>query len=281
MGQKMWLPRRIVQFVLFFLGGKWLAVGFLRCPFAVPFISCMNCPLVDCPGRWLQPFYIAGIAILAFFTGRGFCGWVCPMGFVQEGLGALPKPAATRNRSAFDKVDKWLKLLKWPALAFLLWAYFHFNLGPGRPFPYVVRSPDYLSTHPLRVAASLGYKAYVVRYVIFAVAIIGALFVTRFWCRYLCPLGAILGLINRVSLFKLGIIPDKCQRCYSCVEVCPTNTTPSSLDCTWCMDCLAECPTRAISAVDRLKRLARRPDEVPEEPPEPPARPAEEDLELL
>ncbi len=281
MGKKMWLARRIVQFALFFLGGKWLAVGFLRCPFAVPFVSCTSCPLTDCPGRWLQPFYIAGIAILAFFTGRGFCGWACPMGFLQDGLGALPKPAATRSHSRFDRIDRWLKLLKWPALAFVIWAYFTYNYTQARPYPYVVRSPDYLSLEPLRVASSLGFAAYAIRYVIFAVAILGALVVVRFWCRYLCPLGAILGLINKLSLFKLGIIPERCQRCHSCLEVCPTNTTPSSVDCTWCMDCLNECPTTAIVAADRLKRLARRPEEKLEEPPEPPARPGEEELELL
>ncbi len=280
MRKAMWLPRRIVQFGLFFLGGKWLAVGFLRCPFAVPFISCTSCPLADCPGRWLQPFYIAGIIILAFFTGRGFCGWACPMGFVQDALGAAPKPKATR-KPWFFKLDKALKWLKWLMLIVVLWLYWHYNLTDHRPYPYVVRTGHYISLHPLAVAARLGYSAYIVRYIIFAVAIIGALIVVRFWCRYLCPLGAILGLANRVSLFKIGILSERCKGCDACLAVCPTDTTPSSVDCTWCMDCVNECPDDAIVVGHRLIRLARRPGEAVEEPEETPVQPGREELELL
>ena len=282
MGKKLWKLRRIVQFGLFLLGGKWLAIGFLRCPFAVPFISCTSCPLVDCPGRWLQPFYIAGILILGFFTGRSFCGWACPMGFVQDALGAVPKPRATQHGTWFGKVDRVLKWLKWPALIFVLWAYWHFTYAaPGRPYPYVVRSTHYLSIEPLRVAAALGNPAYVIRYVIFAVAIIGALVVTRFWCRYLCPLGALLGLLNKVSLFKIGIVPDKCTRCHACLRACPMDTGPSSTDCTVCTDCLNECPVSAIVGANRLQKVATWPEEEIEEPEEPVARPGEEEMELL
>lgn len=281
MGRKMWLPRRLVQFALFFVGGKWLAIGFLRCPFAVPFISCTSCPLAECPGRWLQPFYILGIVLLAFFTGRGFCGWACPMGFVQDALGAARKPRATAPRSTFARFDRLLKWLKWPVLFLVLWLYAHYNLAPSRPYPYVVRSSHYLSLEPLQVAASLGNPAFAIRYVIFAIAIVGALLVVRFWCRYFCPLGAILGLANRLSLFKMGVVSDRCRQCYTCLDACPMATTPSSTDCTWCTDCMNECEHRAIVVGHRLQHLARSPDDRPEEPEEMPVRPGEEQMDLL
>ncbi|MBC7288540.1 MAG: 4Fe-4S binding protein [Armatimonadetes bacterium] len=281
MGRKLWLPRRLIQFGLFLLGGKWLAVGFLRCPFAVPFVSCTSCPLAECPGRWLQPFYIAGILVLGFFTGRGFCGWACPMGFVQDALGAASKPRATQH-GCFQRADRILKWLKWPALLFALWAYWHLTFtAPGRPYPYIVRSDHYLSPAPLRVASSLGDPAYAVRYVLFAVAIVGGLVVSRFWCRYLCPLGALLGLLNKASIFKLGIVPERCTRCHACLRACPMDTGPSTIDCTMCTDCINECEQGAIVGADRLKRMASWPEEQVEEPLEPVARPGEERMDLL
>jgi polyferredoxin len=288
------LFRRVVQFGLFFLAGKWLAVGFLRCPYAVPFMGCLSCPLTDCPGRWLQPFYIAGIAILGFFTGRGFCGWACPMGFLQDAFGVIPKPRATSqpltignagslNPSTwFGRLDRVLKWLKWPALLLVLWVYAKLHFTEGRPYPYVVFSSHYLSLHPLHVALALGNPVYIVRVVIFVAALLGALVVVRFWCRYLCPLGALLGVLNRVSLFKMGIVPERCHSCGDCLKVCPMATTPSSVDCTWCTDCLSECSKGAIVVGNRLQRLAQVPgQEALQDSGDVPARPQYGQEELL
>ena len=62
--------RRISQVAFFVLTGEWLAVGWLRCPYGAPFVSCASCPLGDCPGRWLQPWFIGIAALSGLLAGR-------------------------------------------------------------------------------------------------------------------------------------------------------------------------------------------------------------------
>ena len=73
----------------------------------------------------------------------------------------------------------------------------------------------------------------------------------RFWCRYLCPLGAIFGLFNRVSILKVKLDTMKCTNCKVCLSNCPVNIKKvddigKSSDCIQCAKCISECPTEAL-----------------------------------
>jgi len=131
--------RRLSQTVFFGITGTWLTVGALRCPFGVPFVSCQSCPLTDCPGRYLQLPFLGLAGLSGLLLGRVFCGWACPVGFLVDIAGKVPKLRATVSRR-FLALDRYLKPLKWVALAVTVYLVFALDLTAARPYPYVVRT---------------------------------------------------------------------------------------------------------------------------------------------
>lgn len=239
--------RRITQVGFFVVTGEWLAIGWLRCPFGVPFVSCQSCVLTDCPGRYLQiPFlFIIGISSLLF--GRAFCGWGCPMGLVEDGLGKLPKPG-DKFKAWFAEVDRVLKWLKWPVLVAVVWAIFAYNVqADHRPYEYMTRTPSVFNVQTIQIAWALKGGPYKIHFAILMVALIGGLFVSRFWCRYLCPLGALLSVFNKISIFGLRRDMSKCTSCGEYPRECIQYTHPDTTDCVMCGDCAQGCPQKAIS----------------------------------
>ncbi|MCP4610434.1 MAG: 4Fe-4S dicluster domain-containing protein, partial [Planctomycetes bacterium] len=80
----------------------------------------------------------------------------------------------------------------------------------------------------------------------------------RFWCRYLCPLGAVFGLFNRVSFVKIKLNKEICDICEQCLQVCPSNLmrvddVGNSTDCIQCGKCVDECPSEAIKIAASIR----------------------------
>ncbi len=261
------LWRRLVQTALFVLTGQWLYMGWVRCPFAVPFVSCGSCPLRDCWGTWLQNWFVWALAAVALLLGRAFCAWGCPMGLVEDALAALPRPRALCRWAASSRVarlgrglDACLKPLKWLSLAAVVWFVFHLDMGAERAYPYVVRSASTYAMEPARIALGLGSSHYAIRLWVLAAALVLGLVVTRGWCRYLCPLGALLGLTNRVSVFGMHRDMAKCTDCGRYPRECPQGTTPGRTDCTVCAECVQGCGRDAITLAPRWRPTVREPE---------------------
>lgn len=234
--------RQVVQLGALALTGEWLWVGALRCPYGVPFMSCTHCPMRVCPGTWLQPWVIGFLVVSSLLAGRVFCGWACPMGALQDLLGRIPKLRALRL-PRFGRVDRWLKGIKYLVLAVALVAFFVLNKRFGLP----VRGHANWSLDAIRVSW-LMYDVYSrVRVVLIVAGVILALALTRAWCRYLCPLGALLSIANRISLFRLGRDMAKCIGCGKYPRECRVYTTPGTPDCVLCGDCIEGCPRSAIA----------------------------------
>jgi polyferredoxin len=96
-----------------------------------------------------------------------------------------------------------------------------------------------------------------VRVLLIAAGVVLALVVTRAWCRYLCPLGALLALGSRLAVLRLGRNREACSGCGKYPRDCRTYTTPGTADCVVCGDCIEGCPQGAV-------RLGRRAPSTPQ-----------------
>lgn len=236
--------------------------------FCLPGLNCYSCPgaLGSCPLGALQimlgsakyhfTFYVLGFfALVGGVIGRFVCGWLCPFGLAQDLLHKLP----TKKLATF-KGDHQLRYLKYLILlvfVVLLPLTIRGLTGEGTPWfcKLICPSGTLLGGFPLLIASGdlrqvvgllFGWKTIVLLLILAA-----TLFVSRPFCKYLCPLGAIYGLFNKVSLFQLRHQKSACINCGKCAQVCPMTVDPvqtqTSPECIRCLDCVQACPTKALA----------------------------------
>jgi len=233
--------RQLFQIGALILTGEWLFVGTFRCPYGIPFMSCGSCPMRVCPGTWLQTWVIWLLVISGLIIGRGFCGWFCPMGTVQDWLGKIPKLKKFK-KPKFSPIDRWLKLAKYPMLVITISAFYLINTR----FTVPVRASSNWSLEGIRVAWLTYDPVSHIRVIIILAGVVLAIFLTRAWCRYLCPLGALLTIGNKISFLRLKRNPTTCKNCGNYPRECRTYTTPNTADCVICGDCIEGCTHNAI-----------------------------------
>jgi ferredoxin len=178
-------------------------------------------------------------ALIALVWGRVFCGWVCPLGAVQELLHISKLKAKLPVRA-----DRALKWLKYPTL--LLFAYLSWKTGQN----------IFCAVDPFK--ALFNFNGTVIATVALMIILGLSLIVKRPFCRYVCPYGAILALVARLSWRKSKLDRGKCAGCASCAkEICPMNAisvvnpdskTPviDNSECIRCRECHEVCKRGAI-----------------------------------
>ena len=235
----------------------------------VPVLNCYSCPgaLGSCPIGALQtvlggaghsfPFYALGTMMLfGVILGRLLCGFLCPFGLVQDLLDRIP----ARKIAVPIHIDKPLRRLKYCILVvFVLLLPLLFTNSYGISQPYFCKLicpagtleggiPHLLLNSELRslTGTLFGWKL-----LLLLTVLIGAVFISRFFCRYLCPLGAFYSLFNRFSLYRMELDKAKCVGCKKCERICPMTVKvtqdPNSGECIRCGKCRAVCPADAIS----------------------------------
>lgn len=232
--------------------------------FCAPGLNCYSCPAATfaCPIGALQAvggaanfnfsFYVAGFLILigAIF-GRAICAFVCPFGLFQELLYKIPVP----------KINLWRPLiyLKYFILiifVLILPATFTNFAGIGAPAfcEYICPAGTLEAGLPL-IATHSEYKnilgeLFTLKISVLLATIIGSCTVYRFFCRVLCPLGAIYSLLNRYSMYTLNFYKKTCIDCGKCSKICKMKVKPNcekvSGECIFCGECEKVCPTGAI-----------------------------------
>ena len=233
-----------------------------------PGLNCYSCPgaFASCPIGSLQAtlnsrdyyisLYVAGILVVTgTFLGRFVCGFLCPFGLVQDLLFKIPFVKKIRTLPG-EKFLRWLRYLILLVFVILLPVFVMDITGLGQPWfcKYICPAgtleggiPQTLLNENLRGAIGFLFKWKVS---ILVVTVISSIIIYRPFCRYICPLGAIYGLFNKVSFYRYKVDPDKCTKCGACQKICKLNIkvyeNPNSLDCIRCGECKAGCPKKAI-----------------------------------
>lgn len=203
------------------------------------------------------------IGVVSLLLKRGFCSWVCPFGLLGDYLEKAHRFLFRRRLSLPRLLDYPLRSLKYLLLGFFVHAIFVrmdvLELGRFLESPYN-RVADLMM---LRFFAPPSATTMAVLAVLAGLTLV----LPYFWCRYLCPYGALLGGLSVLSPFKIRRDADKCIGCQKCSKICPARIavhrarTVCSDECHACQRCVDACPvdrTLALSAPGRRLSVPKR-----------------------
>ena len=182
----------------------------------------------------------------AILLRKSFCSWVCPVGLISESLARLGRKSFGRNFQVWRWLDRPLQSLKYLLLVFFVWAILTMSAEALQAF---IQSP-YNKVADVKMGlffVNLGQVGITVMIVL----IVGSVFIHGLWCRYLCPYGALLGLLSWMSPVRIRRTAESCIDCSLCDQACMARLPVSklnvvrSVECTGCVDCLAVCPVQS------------------------------------
>ncbi|MBO7662860.1 MAG: redoxin domain-containing protein, partial [Clostridia bacterium] len=198
-------------------------------------------------------WYVLGILLLyGVILGRTVCGWICPLGLIQELLHRIPTPKI--RKSAVTRALTWLKyiVLGLFVLALPLW----YGLARDEPLPafckYICPAGTLEGAIGL-LPANPGFFGmlgvfFTRKFVILLVIGLACVFCYRSFCRFLCPLGALYGLFSRFNIIGVKVDADRCSHCGACVTHCEMDVRRvGDHECIQCGRCMDSCSRGAIS----------------------------------
>ena len=242
----------------------------------VPGLNCYSCPaaLGACPIGSLQgmlgshnfkaALYVVGfLVVFGTLMGRFVCGFLCPFGLVQDLLFKVPFVPKLK-RLPGEKGLRWIRFVMLGLFVILMPMCIIDITGLGEAWfcKYICPAgtleggvPLVLLDKSMRSAAGFLYRW---KILLLAITLAASLVIYRPFCRYICPLGAIYGVFNKVAIYRLSIDTQRCIRCGKCAETCKLSINvfenPNSMDCIRCGECASVCPQNAIKRVAFLKK---------------------------
>ena len=200
--------------------------------------------------------------LMSLLLKKAFCSWLCPVGTLSEYLWTFGRKIFGRNL----RCPRWLDI-PLRGLKYLLLGFFVFLIGTMS----AEAIHDFMTTPYGMVAdvkmlnffRDIGQTAAIV----IALLVLLSMLVQNFWCRYLCPYGALLGITSLFSPTKIRRDSEACIDCGKCARVCPSHLPVDqlvqirSVECTACMACVAACPAEDALQFSLMPRKALTPAE--------------------
>ena len=188
-------------------------------------------------------FLLMAFLAISVLMKKAFCSWLCPVGTLSENLWKLGRKIFRKNVRAPRWLDIPLRGLKYLLLgffAFFIASMSAQDLGGFMQSPYALVA----DVKMLNFFRDMGVTAAIV---LLALVLLSAV-IQNFWCRYLCPYGALMGLVSLLSPVKIRRDQEACIDCGKCSRACPSHLPVDklvqirSVECTACLECVASCP---------------------------------------
>jgi len=258
--------RRVVQIFFFLLiGGIAVNKVLIETGQSIPFLSTASlhtlCPYggivtlyeLFTTGAFIQKLHSSAIILMGivfFLTvlfGPVFCGWVCPLGSIQEWIGKIGRKLFGKkyNNIVPEKLDKVMRYFRYGFLILIVY------MTAKSGLLLFEKADPYYALFNFWTG-----EAATASIIILVLTLALSLFVERPWCKYACPYGALLGLGNLISIFKIKRNDITCINCKKCDVACPMNikvsTSKSIRDhqCISCYECTSESSCPVIDTVN-------------------------------
>nr|WP_315020430.1 4Fe-4S binding protein [uncultured Aminipila sp.] len=209
-----------------------------------------------------QLILVSVIFLLTAMLGRFFCGWMCAFGTLMDFLYFISYKITRRKVKVNYKVDKALKSLKYIVLAISV--IFIWTLGQNL----------FKGSNPwdiFGIYTSFGEHSVLNEFVksnwigvgLLGIVVLGGLFIERFFCRYLCPLGAIFSILSKLRIIKIRKTENNCGKCNRCSKACSMgiNLNPKEVvtsgECINCFKCTSACPRNNLNIMAGTKPLKK------------------------
>jgi polyferredoxin len=214
-------------------------------------------------GGTLNSIHPAGtiilIAIIAVsvLMKKAFCSWMCPIGTLSESMWMLGQQLFKKNIAVWKWLDYPLRSLKYLLLFFFTFSILKMSMDDLNRF---INSP-YNKVADIKMYL---FFAEITPFALWAIIILmlASVVIKNFWCRFLCPYGALLGIAGLLSPFRITRVKETCIDCELCTKVCPSNIKVHQVgqvwsdECTSCMRCIEECPIKETLVLRTKKNSA-------------------------
>jgi polyferredoxin len=190
-------------------------------------------------------FLFMAFVLMSILLKKAFCSWLCPVGTFSEFLWKLGRRLFRRNAVFPTWIDMPLRGLKYLLLGFFAYLIGEMSAEAIQGF----MSTPYGLVADVKMLNFFRFMSETAGIILVALVLLSVL-VQNFWCRYLCPYGALMGLASLLSPAKIRRDAEACIDCGKCSRACPANLPVDrlvqirSLECTACMECVAACSTQ-------------------------------------
>lgn len=240
---KLQIIRHTIQLLLFFLLPGLYTLTFSELGKLYKMIISGNLNFIS---FFTSSVELTTVIVLTVLFGRFFCGWFCAFGAFNDFLFLASRKLFKFKFKIDEEIDSMLKYIKYLILIIIV------------IIIWTKGSTLFLNANPWDAFAQISNFSYVlsnltIGFILLCLISIGCLFVERFFCRYLCPLGALFTIVSKINILKIKKPNDKCGKCRMCTVNCSMglqlykSNSVNSGECINCLKCLEVCPRKNTS----------------------------------